>query len=46
MAEAEGSSTRQQRRRRAKLTKAPENDSYESDTGDTVYVAAVTPSIL
>ena len=46
MAEAEGSSTRQQRRRRAKSTKALGNDSYESDIGDTVHVVAVTPSVL
>ena len=45
-AEAEGGSTRQSRRERAKTTKALENDSYESDTEDTVYVAAVAPSVL
>jgi len=42
-AEAEGGSTRQSRRERAKTTKALENDSYESDTEDTVHVAAVAP---
>jgi len=43
-AEAEGGSTRQSRRERAKTTKALENGSYESDTEDTVHVAAVAPS--
>ena len=43
MAEAEGSPTRQPRRRRVKTTKALENDSCESDTEDTVHVAAVMP---
>jgi len=42
-AEAEGGSTRQSRRERAKTTKALEHDSYESDTEDTVHVAAVAP---
>ena len=42
-AEAEGGSTRQSRRERAKTTKALENGSYESDTEDTVHVAAVAP---
>ena len=41
--EAEGGSTRQSRRERAKTTKALENDSYESDTEDTIHVAAVAP---
>ena len=45
-AEAEGGSTRQSRRERAKTTKARENGSYESDTEDTVYVAVVALSIL
>jgi hypothetical protein len=44
-AEAEGSSTRQLRQGRAKTTKALEVDSYESDTEDTVHVAAVTPGV-
>ena len=44
-AEAEGGSTRQSRRERAKTTKALENDSYESDTEDTIHVAAVAPSV-
>ena len=44
--EAEGSSTRQPRWRRVKTTKALKNNSCESDTEDTVHVAAVTPSIL
>ena len=43
-AEAEGGSTRQSRRERAKTTKALENDSYESSTEDTIHVAAVAPS--
>ena len=43
-AEAEGGLTRQSRRERAKTTKALENDSYKSNTEDTVYVAAVAPS--
>ena len=43
-AEAEGGSTRQSRRERAKTTKALEHDSYESNTEDTVHMAAVAPS--
>jgi len=43
-AEAKGGSTRQSRRERAKTTKALENDSYESDTEDTVHMAAVASS--
>ena len=43
-AEAEGGLTRQSRRERVKTTKALEYGSYESNTEDTVYVAAVVPS--
>ena len=44
-AEAEGGSTRQSRQERAKTTKALENDSYESDTEDTIYIAVMAPSV-
>ena len=44
--EAEGGLMRQSRREHAKTTKAFENDSYESDTEDMVYMAAVAPSTL
>jgi len=43
--DAEGGSTRQLRRRRAKTTKAFEVDNYESDTEDTVHVVAATLSV-
>jgi len=43
-AETEGGSMRQIHRKCTKTTKALENDSYESDTEDTVHVAAVAPS--
>jgi len=46
MVEAKGGLTRQSRRERAKTTKALENDSYESNTEDTVHVAAVAPGAL
>ena len=45
-AEAEGGLTRQSRRERVKTTKALKYGSYESDIEDTVYVAAVAPSVL
>ena len=45
-AEAEGGLTRQSRRKRAKTTKALENDSYKSDTEDTIYIAAVAPNTI
>ena len=44
--EAEGGLTRQLRQERAKITKALEHDSYESDTEDTVYVAVVALGAL
>ena len=45
-AEAEGGLTRQSRRERVKITKALKYGSYESNIEDTVYIAAVAPSIL
>ena len=44
-AEAEGGLTRQLRWERVKTTKALEYGSYESNIEDTVYVAAVAPSV-
>ena len=42
--EAEGGSTRQSRRERAKTTKAFKSDSYKSDTEDMVYITVVAPN--
>ena len=43
MAEAEGGLTRQLHQERVKITKALKYGSYESNTEDTVHVAAVAP---
>ena len=42
--EAEGGLMRQSRREHAKTTKALENNSYESDIEDTIYMSVVAPS--
>ena len=44
--EAEGGLMRQSRREHAKTTKALKYSSYESNTEDTVHIAAVAPSVL
>ena len=44
IAKAEGSLTRQLRRRHIKTTKALKNDSYKSNIEDTVHIAVITPN--
>ena len=42
---AEEGLTRQSRQERAKTTKAFKNDSYKSDTENTIHMAVIAPSV-